>query len=57
MIYLQAKRWEQPVGPAIVREFLGALDQAGAKKGVLITTSTFTKEARLPFNKSDKKIS
>ena len=57
VIYLQAKRWEGPVGPATVREFLGALDQAGAKKGVLITTSTFTKEARLPFSKSDKKIS
>jgi restriction system protein len=57
IIYLQAKRWKTAVGPDIVREFLGALDQAGAKKGVLITTSTFTKEARLPFSKSDKKIS
>lgn len=57
VIYLQAKRWDSPVGPSIVREFLGALDQAGAKKGVLITTSTFTKEARLPTNRSDKKIS
>ena len=57
VIYLQAKRWDGPVGPATVREFLGALDQAGAKKGVLITTSTFTKEARLPSSRSDKKIS
>ncbi len=57
VIYIQAKRWEGAVGPATVREFLGALDQAGAKKGVLITTSTFTKEARLPFSKSDKKVS
>lgn len=57
MIYLQAKRWDGAVGPATVREFLGALDQAGAKKGVLITTSSFTKEARLPSSKSDKKIS
>lgn len=57
VIYLQAKRWDGAVGPATVREFLGALDQAGAKKGVLITTSTFTKEARMPFSKSDKKIS
>lgn len=57
VIYIQAKRWEGAVGPATVREFIGALDQAGAKKGVLITTSTFTKEARLPFSKSDKKVS
>lgn len=57
LIYLQAKRWENPVGPAIVREFLGALDQHGAKKGVLITTSRFTKDAVLPLNRSDKRIS
>ena len=56
LIYLQAKRWENPVGPAIVREFLGALDQHGAKKGVLITTSRFTKDAALPLNRSDKRI-
>jgi restriction system protein len=41
----------------VVREFLGALDQAGAKKGVLITTSTFTKDAKAPLGKTDKKIS
>lgn len=56
-IYLQAKRWDTPIGPKTVREFLGALDQAGAKKGVLITTSTFTKDARAPLGKTDKKIS
>jgi restriction system protein len=26
VIYIQAKRWDGPVGPATVREFLGALD-------------------------------
>ncbi|MEO7297067.1 MAG: restriction endonuclease [Verrucomicrobiota bacterium] len=57
LIYLQAKRWENPVGPAIVREFLGALDQHGAKKGVLITTSRFTKDALIPLSRSDKRIS
>ncbi len=56
LIYLQAKRWENPVGPAIVREFLGALDQHGAKKGVLITTSRFTKDAVLPLNKRTKEF-
>lgn len=56
VIYVQAKRWDSPVGAKTVREFLGALDQAGAKKGVLITTSTFTKDARAPLGKTDKKI-
>lgn len=57
VIYVQAKRWDGPVTPKIVREFLGALDQAGAKKGVLITTSSFTKDAKAPLGKTDKKIS
>lgn len=56
VIYVQAKRWNTPVGAKTVREFLGALDQAGAKKGVLITTSTFTKDAKAPLGKTDKKI-
>ncbi len=56
VIYLQAKRWSSPVGASTVREFLGALDQAGAKKGVLITTSTFTKDAKAPLGKTDKKV-
>lgn len=56
-IYAQAKRWDSPVGSKTVREFLGALDQAGAKKGVLITTSTFTKDAKAPLGKTDKKVS
>lgn len=57
VIYIQAKRWEAPVGSKVVREFLGALDQAGAKKGVLITTSSFTKDAKAPLGRTDKKIS
>ena len=57
VIYIQAKRWEGPVGSKTLREFLGALEQAGAKKGVIITTSTFTKDAKAPLGKTDKKIS
>ena len=56
-IYMQVKRWDSAVGSKNVREFLGALDQAGAKKGVLITTSTFTKDAKAPLGKTDKKVS
>ena len=43
-IYVQAKRWQHPVGRPEVQDFFGAL--AGRRKGVLITTSTFTREAQ-----------
>jgi len=45
IVYLQAKRWEAPVGSPQVRDFTGSLEGHGAQKGVLITTSKFTKEA------------
>ena len=57
VIYVQAKRWDAPIGAKIVREFLGALDQAGARKGVLISTSWFTRDAKAPLGRTDKKIS
>ena len=44
-IYLQAKRWEGPVGEPPIRDFKGALDAKGAQKGVFITTSSFTPAA------------
>ena len=48
---------ELPMTPKRIREFLDALNQADAKKGVLITTSSFTKDAKAPLGKTDKKIS
>ncbi len=48
-IYIQAKRWSDPVGRSIVQQFVGALQGKGAKKGVLITTSHFSPEA-LEYN-------
>ncbi len=45
IVYLQAKRWESAVGSPEVRNFTGSLEGHGAQKGVLITTSKFTKEA------------
>ncbi|HVK05209.1 MAG TPA: restriction endonuclease [Armatimonadaceae bacterium] len=46
-IYLQAKRYtEQSVGRQEVQAFAGALAGQQAVKGVFITTSTFTREAR-----------
>ena len=45
-IYLQAKRWENgTVGSREIRDFVGALTGRRARKGVFITTSTFTKDA------------
>ncbi len=46
LIYIQAKRWQGSVGPSTVREFAGSLSAHRARKGVIITTSTFTAEAR-----------
>ena len=46
VIYVQAKRWQRHVPPAAVREFVGALEDAGARKGVFITTSRFSTEAQ-----------
>ena len=45
IVYLQAKRWQNPVGSPEVRNFTGSLEGNGAQKGVLITTSKFTKDA------------
>lgn len=44
-VYVQAKRWQQPVGGPVVRDFIGALTTRGADKGVLLTTSKFTADA------------
>jgi restriction system protein len=45
VIYVQAKRWESSVGRPEVQRFAGALQGRRAKKGVLITTSYFTRDA------------
>ena len=45
-IYLQAKRWTNPVGRPVIQQFAGALVGQNASKGVFITTSSYTKEAR-----------
>lgn len=46
LIYVQAKRWANPVGRPEIQKFVGALTGQNATKGVFITTSTFTHEAR-----------
>lgn len=48
VIYVQAKKWESErhIAPRDIREFVGALQDARANKGVFITTSRFSPEAR-----------
>jgi restriction system protein len=55
-IYLQAKRWEGPVGRPEIQKFAGALAEHRAKKGVFITTSFFTKDALASATKHDARI-
>jgi restriction system protein len=56
-IYIQAKRWEGSVGSPVIQGFAGALDLVGAKKGVIMTTSTFSQPAEECVNKiKDKRI-
>lgn len=46
VIYIQAKRWDGVVGRPEIQKFAGALQGQRARKGVFITTSSFTKEAK-----------
>lgn len=44
-IYIQAKRWQGNVGRPEIQKFVGALQGQRARKGVFITTSSFTADA------------
>jgi restriction system protein len=44
-IYIQAKRWEAVVGRPEIQKFVGALTGKHARKGIFITTSSFSPEA------------
>ena len=45
-IYIQAKRWQGTVGRPEIQKFAGALAGHHAKKGIFISTSDYTREAR-----------
>jgi restriction system protein len=55
-IYLQAKRWEATVGRPEIQKFVGALHGKRAKKGVFITTSSFSAEALDYVRNIDAKV-
>lgn len=54
-VYVQAKRWHNPVGREPLQAFYGALAGQHASKGVFLTTSAFTSNA-LDFARSVEKI-
>jgi restriction system protein len=57
VVYIQAKRWESnPVGRPDVMQFAGALQMQKANKGIFITTSRFTDDARSYVSQIGSKI-
>lgn len=58
IIYIQAKRWKDgnSVGRPELQKFVGALAGQGAKKGIFITASNFTKDALDYTPKNETKI-
>ncbi len=49
---VQCKRYGDDVGPGAVRELIGAMTNAGATQGVLVTTSGFTPGAEREAGKA-----
>ncbi|HRR40005.1 MAG TPA: restriction endonuclease [Syntrophales bacterium] len=57
VVYIQAKRWDNnPVGRPDVMQFAGALQAQRATKGIFITTSRFTDDARSYVSQIGSKI-
>jgi restriction system protein len=56
VVCIQAKRWQNTVGRPVVQAFAGSMSGFRAKKGVLITTSDFSREAREYVEKIEHKI-
>lgn len=56
VICIQAKRWEGTVGRPVVQAFAGSMEGFRARKGVLITTSSFSKDAEDYITRIERKI-
>src|SRR5262249_33753709 len=57
VVYIQAKKWtDTVVGRPTVQAFAGSLEGHRAKKGVMITTSSFSQDAREYVKRIEKKI-
>jgi restriction system protein len=56
-IYIQAKKWtDKPVGREEIQKFVGALQGKRARKGIFITASRFTDQAREYAANIDMKV-
>ena len=55
-IYVQAKKWEGTVGRPQVQAFVGSLEGKRAKKWIMITTSSFSQEAKDYIENIEKKV-
>ena len=55
-VYIQAKRWKDTVGRPDVQSFAGSLEGHRARKGVFMTTSLFSADAKEYVNRIEKKI-
>ena len=56
VVYIQAKRWDATVGRPAVQEFAGSLEGHRARKGVLITTSRFSQDAKEYVGRIEKRL-
>jgi restriction system protein len=56
MVYIQAKRWANIVGRPEIQRFVGALQGKRAKKGVFLSTSSFSAEAIRYVDTVDAKV-
>lgn len=57
-IYVQAKRYAEDnlVAPAAIREFFGSLDMKKASKGIFVTSSDYSSQAKETAEKLGKRI-
>ena len=57
VVYIQAKRWDStPVGRPEIQKFAGALQGQRARKGIFLTTSTFSRDAHEYVSRIESKI-
>ena len=45
LVCIQAKRWQGNIGRPVVQAFVGSMDMIRAKKGVVITTADYSRDA------------
>ncbi len=56
MVYVQAKKWDNTIGPGEIDRFVGSLMRKRANKGVFITSGSFTEGARRAAREAAVKV-